>query len=203
MTRTRRTRRTSATGSHQPGPSAVCPRRAAAVRRASARRASSVAGKRRGPDNLNTEGGNGILENQRIAALAQVELLTGNTPGSGLATLALSRRGRDNVGVPRADLAEAGLSRADVAERVATGEVNSTDEQTARPISTILRANIFTRFNAILGSLLVVVAVVGPPQDGLFGVVLVVNTTIGIAQELRARRTLERLAVLTAPTAHA
>jgi cation-transporting ATPase E len=96
-----------------------------------------------------------------------------------------------------------GLSPVEVASRVAAGEINSTGEQAARPISTILRTNIFTRFNAILGSLLVVVAVVGPPQDGLFGVILVVNTAVGVAQELRARRTLERLAVLTAPTAHA
>jgi cation-transporting ATPase E len=66
----------------------------------------------------------------------------------------------------------------------------------------ILRANVFTRFNALLGSLLVVVAVVGPPQDGLFGVVLLVNTAIGIAQETRAKRALDRLAILNAPQAH-
>ena len=60
----------------------------------------------------------------------------------------------------------------------------------------------FTRFNAILGSLFVVVIVVGPVQDGLFGVVLAVNTVIGIVQELRAKRTLDRLAMLTAPSAH-
>ncbi|HZU80327.1 MAG TPA: HAD-IC family P-type ATPase, partial [Acidimicrobiales bacterium] len=65
----------------------------------------------------------------------------------------------------------------------------------------ILRANLFTRFNAILGALLVVVAVVGPVQDGLFGVVLVTNAAIGIAQELRAKRTLDRLAILNAPHA--
>ena len=110
-------------------------------------------------------------------------------------------RNLDNVEL--SEHAEVGLSPAEVAQRVAKGQVNATDEQAARPILTILRANLFTRFNAILGSLLLVVAVVGPPQDGLFGVVLVVNTAIGIAQELRAQRTLERLAVLTAPTAHA
>ncbi|HVX22144.1 MAG TPA: HAD-IC family P-type ATPase [Acidimicrobiales bacterium] len=60
-----------------------------------------------------------------------------------------------------------------------------------------------TRFNAILGTLFVVVLVVGPLQDGLFGIVLVVNTSVGVAQEVRAKRTLDRLAVLTAPRAHA
>ena len=62
----------------------------------------------------------------------------------------------------------------------------------------ILRANVLTRFNAILGTLLVVVVAVGPPQDALFGIVLVVNTGFGVAQELRAKRTLDRLAILTA-----
>ena len=46
-----------------------------------------------------------------------------------------------------------------------------------------------------------VILVVGAPADALFGVVLVANTTIGIYQELRAKRTLDRLAVLTAPRA--
>jgi cation-transporting ATPase E len=50
---------------------------------------------------------------------------------------------------------------------------------------------------------MIVVVIVGPLQDGLFGVVLAVNTVIGVAQELRAKRTLDRLAVLTAPNAHA
>lgn len=66
----------------------------------------------------------------------------------------------------------------------------------------ILRANLFTRFNAILGGLLLVVAAVGPPQDGLFVLVPLVNSGIGVVQELRARRTLAALAVVTAPRAH-
>ena len=98
---------------------------------------------------------------------------------------------------------ETGLSAAEVAERVNFGRANRTDERAARSISAILRTNLFTRFNAILGSLLIIVAIVGPVQDGLFGVVLAMNTAIGVGQELRARRTLQHLAVLTAPTAHA
>jgi magnesium-transporting ATPase (P-type) len=62
-----------------------------------------------------------------------------------------------------------------------------------------LRANILTRFNFILGVLLAVILVAGQPQDALFGIVLVANALIGIAQELRAKRTLDRLAVLSAP----
>ncbi len=101
-----------------------------------------------------------------------------------------------------ATAAATGLTSDQVAERVAAGEVNASGGQGGRSLTQILRANVLTRFNAILGSLLVVVIFVGPFQDGLFGVVLAVNTVIGVAQELRAKRTLDRLAVLTAPTAH-
>ena len=65
----------------------------------------------------------------------------------------------------------------------------------------ILRTNICTRFNALLGSLLVVIVVVGPLQDALFGLALVANMLVGIVQELRAKRALDRLALVTAPTA--
>jgi cation-transporting P-type ATPase E len=66
-------------------------------------------------------------------------------------------------------------------------------------VAEILRANLLTRFNFILAVLLVVILAVGAPQDALFGVVLVANALIGIGQELRAKITLDRLAVLTAP----
>lgn len=63
----------------------------------------------------------------------------------------------------------------------------------------MLRANILTRFNLILGVLLAAILVWSAPQDALFGIVMVSNALIGIAQELRAKRTLDRLVVLTAP----
>ena len=95
----------------------------------------------------------------------------------------------------------AGLTAAEVAERVARGDVNTADERTSRKLSEIVRANVFTRFNAILGTMLVLIIIVGPFQDALFGVVLVANALIGIVQEYRAKRTLDRLAVLNAPRA--
>ena len=64
-----------------------------------------------------------------------------------------------------------------------------------------MRANVFTRFNALLGAMLVIILVVGPGQDALFGFVLIANAAIGIVQELRAKRTLDRLTLLTAPKA--
>ena len=94
-----------------------------------------------------------------------------------------------------------GLSQAEVRERVAAGQVNTPPPAPGRTISQILRANVLTRFNAILGVLFVLVMIVGPPQDALFGVILVVNTGIGVAQELRAKRALDKLAILTAARA--
>jgi cation-transporting ATPase E len=89
-----------------------------------------------------------------------------------------------------------GLTSAQVAERVAAGESNDTGRRTSRPVSDIIRANVLTRFNAIVGALAAVVLVTGHPQDALFGLVIVANTGIGVIQELRAKRTLDRLAVL-------
>ena len=103
---------------------------------------------------------------------------------------------------PGAVIAEtpaAGLTSAQVAERRSRGVANAGGERTSRSVAEILRANILTRFNFILGVLLAVILVAGQPQDALFGVVLVTNALIGIAQELRAKRTLDRLAVLSAP----
>src|SRR5260370_38110433 len=101
----------------------------------------------------------------------------------------------------QAGLESTGLSHAQVAERIASCQVNDPGRQPTRTVGQILVANIATRFNAILGGLLVVIAIVGPLQDGLFGLVLVANSGVGIVQELRAKRTLDRLAVLYAPTA--
>ncbi|HUQ63670.1 MAG TPA: HAD-IC family P-type ATPase [Acidimicrobiales bacterium] len=94
---------------------------------------------------------------------------------------------------------ETGLTEAEVAARRERGEVNDVPEAPSRKVSDIIRANVFTRFNAILGVLFAVIVIVGPIQDALFGFVLVANTAIGIFQELRAKKTLDNLAVLTTP----
>ena len=94
-----------------------------------------------------------------------------------------------------------GLTDAEVAERVRAGLVNDAAQPPSRTVGQILAANLLTRFNAILGALLAVVLVVGPYQDALFGIVLVTNAAIGIIGEWRAKRTLDRLTVLTATRA--
>ena len=93
-----------------------------------------------------------------------------------------------------------GLTSAEVAERVEAGQTNAVDEHTSRTVEEIIRANVLTRFNAILAVLAVAVLATGRFGDMLFAGVLVINAIIGIGQEVRAKRTLDRLAVLNAPT---
>ncbi|MEU9720396.1 cation-translocating P-type ATPase [Streptomyces sp. NPDC047976] len=90
----------------------------------------------------------------------------------------------------------AGLSTAEVAERVARGDVNDVPVRSSRSTADIVRANVFTRFNAIIGVLWVIMLIVAPIQDSLFGFVIIANTGIGIIQELRAKKTLDGLAVI-------
>ncbi|AIA05303.1 HAD-IC family P-type ATPase [Streptomyces noursei] len=100
------------------------------------------------------------------------------------------------------EVARRGLTTAEVAERVARGEVNDVPVRSSRSTADIVRSNVFTRFNAIIGVLFVIILIVGPIQDGLFGFVILANTGIGIFQELRAKKTLDSLALIgeTRPT---
>lgn len=111
----------------------------------------------------------------------------------------------DNVPVPPgpqpAGDPAAGLTGEEARRRQVAGLANASAVPTSRPVREILRTNVLTRFNALLGGLLVVILIVGPLQDALFGFVLVINTAVGVAQELRARRTLDRLALVRAPHA--
>ncbi|MHB1067332.1 MAG: HAD-IC family P-type ATPase, partial [Candidatus Nanopelagicales bacterium] len=90
----------------------------------------------------------------------------------------------------------AGLSAGQVAERIARGQVNAAPDARSRSLADIVRANTFTWFNGLIGSLWVAMLLVAPIQDSLFGFVIVANTAIGIIQEWRAARTLARLAVI-------
>ncbi|WP_327709610.1 cation-translocating P-type ATPase [Streptomyces sp. NBC_00464] len=97
------------------------------------------------------------------------------------------------VGLPAAGR---GLTAAEVAERIARGEVNDVPVRSSRSVTEIVRANVFTRFNLIIGVLWVIMLFVAPIQDSLFGFVIIANTGIGIVQEWRAKKTLDSLAVI-------
>ncbi|MGW0814302.1 HAD-IC family P-type ATPase [Streptomyces viridiviolaceus] len=89
-----------------------------------------------------------------------------------------------------------GLTAAEVAERVARGQINDVPVRSSRSLADIVRANVFTRFNAIIGVLWVIMLFVAPIQDSLFGFVILANTGIGIVQEWRAKKTLDSLALI-------
>ena len=94
-----------------------------------------------------------------------------------------------------------GLSSQEVKDQVAAGQVNVAPGRTGRSTWDIVRTNLFTWFNLILGVLFVLMVTLGSRRDALFGSVIVVNAVIGIAQEMRAKIALDRLSVLTAPAA--
>ena len=90
----------------------------------------------------------------------------------------------------------AGLSDAEVAARVAAGKTNDVPSRASRSVADIVRANVFTRINAILGVLLAIVLATGSLINGLFGLLIIANSGIGIIQEWRAKKTLDSLAII-------
>jgi magnesium-transporting ATPase (P-type) len=100
------------------------------------------------------------------------------------------------------DLAARGLTEAEAARRrAAAGPRPKTP--TSRSYASIVRANTLTIFNLILAAFGVVTLVFADWRDALFLGIIVANAGIGIAQEVRAKRALDRLALLVAPTAQA
>ncbi|TAK70151.1 MAG: HAD family hydrolase [Actinomycetota bacterium] len=91
-----------------------------------------------------------------------------------------------------------GLTQAEVDDRIARGQANHAPDANARSLGDIVRTNTFTWFNGLIGSLWVLMLVVAPWQDALFGFIILANTGIGIVQEYRAARTLAALSVIGA-----
>ncbi|MHB8896393.1 MAG: ATPase, partial [Candidatus Geothermincolia bacterium] len=108
----------------------------------------------------------------------------------------------DSLNSAKTAPAETGLNQAEVEERIKREETNATRSVASRTYGHILRGNVFTRFNAILGTLFVVILIFGSPRDALFGAVLVVNTLIGIVQEVRAKWTLDKLTLISEGKVH-
>lgn len=89
-----------------------------------------------------------------------------------------------------------GLSPQEVADRIQRGLINAMPPRSGRTTGQIFAANIFTRINAILFILFVIVMTTGHVLQGLFGLLIIANSSIGIIQEMRAKRTLDSLAVV-------
>lgn len=90
-----------------------------------------------------------------------------------------------------------GLTDEEVRSRIARGEVNKIPKAPARTIWQMIRANFFNIFNALNIFLAGVCIVAGSPKNAIFAGVIVVNSIIGVIQELSARKTLEKLSVLS------
>jgi cation-transporting ATPase E len=95
---------------------------------------------------------------------------------------------------------EQGLSSATAAKRLR--ELGPPPENSSRSTSSIVAGNVFTLFNAIIGAFFVLDLGLGLYADSIFGLIAVINSYIGIRQELKAKRTLDELAVLVAPHAN-
>lgn len=95
-----------------------------------------------------------------------------------------------------------GLTAIEVVDRVARGLANTVPRAPTRTVGQIVRANVLTPINLVIGILAALVIAAGSPKDALFGGVIIANSVIGIVQELRAKKTLDRLRVISAPRAH-
>ncbi|UGT41050.1 cation-translocating P-type ATPase [Nocardia yamanashiensis] len=89
-----------------------------------------------------------------------------------------------------------GLSTAEVEQRRRDGLTNDVPERASRSVRDIVKANVFTRINAILGVLFILVLATGSIIDGMFGLLIVANSAVGIIQEIRAKNTLDKLAIV-------
>lgn len=97
-----------------------------------------------------------------------------------------------------------GLTAAEVADRRAHGQANPAPAPSSRSYWQIVRENIFTFVNNVLFGLGIALVLVGRPLDALVSVgVVTLNTLVSVVQEVRAKRTLDRIALLTRPKATA
>ncbi|MDX6622905.1 MAG: cation-transporting P-type ATPase [Solirubrobacterales bacterium] len=92
-----------------------------------------------------------------------------------------------------------GLSSVEADKRLR--ELGPPPETSSRSTSSIVAGNVFTLFNAIIAVFLVINVGLGLWADAVFGLIAVINSYIGIRQELKAKATLDELAVLVAPRA--
>ncbi len=95
-----------------------------------------------------------------------------------------------------------GLTSAQAAEKAANGENNGSFDVKTKSVGRIFKDNIFTLFNLINVILAALVAFAGSYRNMLFMGVALSNTAIGIFQEIRSKRVIDKLSLLSAPRAH-
>ena len=90
-----------------------------------------------------------------------------------------------------------GLTNEEVQERIAQGQVNNNENPNTRTYKQIILENTLTFFNFLNLVLLVLVLLVGSYKNSMFVGIIFINTVIGIIQEVRAKKTIDKLAILT------
>ena len=90
-----------------------------------------------------------------------------------------------------------GLTNEEVQERIAQGQVNNNENPNTRTYKQIILENTLTFFNFLNLVLLVLVLLVGSYKNSMFVGIIFINTVIGIIQEIRAKKTIDKLAILT------
>ena len=94
-----------------------------------------------------------------------------------------------------------GLTSAEVADRQARGLTNQLDNTTSRRLCDIIRANVLTPFNGLITALAVATWLAnGNPINSLFFIAMLLNIIVGVAQEVKAKIVLDRLAIMVKPS---
>lgn len=91
-----------------------------------------------------------------------------------------------------------GLTSAEVAERVAAGKTNANTDVKTKTIGQIFREHAFTLFNFVNVALAVLVGITGQYRNMTFMLVVVINLAVGVIQEVRAKRMVDKLSIITA-----
>ena len=91
-----------------------------------------------------------------------------------------------------------GLTSKEVMQRINSGKINTVDNHITKSYKQIFLNNTITFFNILNASLLALVIFVGSYKNTLFILVIIINTIAGIYQEIKAKRTLDKLSILTA-----
>lgn len=90
-----------------------------------------------------------------------------------------------------------GLTNEQVQQRIEEGKINVNENPNTRSYKQIVRENVLTFFNFLNLALMIMVLLVGSYKNSMFMGIIVINTVIGIIQEVRAKKTLDKLAILT------
>ncbi len=115
--------------------------------------------------------------------------------------IVIVKQGKNEIEVPRIKAnVDTGLSYKDVQQRTELGLNNVVEDKNTKTISKILISNIFTFFNLLCLTVATALIAVGKITDCFFMIIVAANTLIGIIQEVRAKKTMEKISLVNSPT---